>query len=173
MRALQVRLNRGSTSRTARRDAAATWVRHAIGLTDHRSRGSVLDRGAQHRKRVTNAQEANKSFHAVHIDHISTAVLFESFDVAHRGPPHFGSSAPSDVDIDDDPHVANELVDWFNTMDLKCDGETGDDDERGDPEAKHPAQVGGSSAGRMCCVRVTEPKVTGREHFRASGRQQG
>src|SRR5512145_1858368 len=34
VRALQVRLNRGSTSCTAHRRAAAVWVRHAIGLTD-------------------------------------------------------------------------------------------------------------------------------------------
>jgi len=34
MRALQVQLNRGSTACTARRRAAATWARRAIGLAN-------------------------------------------------------------------------------------------------------------------------------------------
>jgi len=41
VRALQVRLNRGSTSCTACRGAAATWARHAIGLANS-SRGDQL-----------------------------------------------------------------------------------------------------------------------------------
>jgi hypothetical protein len=44
MRALQVRLNRGSTSCTARRGAAATWARHAIGLATP-GRGDQLSTG--------------------------------------------------------------------------------------------------------------------------------
>jgi len=42
MRALQVRLNRGSTSCTACRRAAPAWARRAIGLTDLARERSTL-----------------------------------------------------------------------------------------------------------------------------------
>src|SRR5712691_302433 len=61
MRALQVRLNRGSTSCTARRGAAAAWARHAIGLATP-GRGDQLSTGRVNIRSETRARKSRIFF---------------------------------------------------------------------------------------------------------------